>query len=419
MAEYSSDFDFIEDESGGKFVSVGGPLQQLRSLLAKNDVNSAVSIYEESGGSARAGLLEEAAIASFDTKKAIALMFRRARDFAGAAKVYELAKLEMDAAANYEQAGDFSAAGNAFRRAGELVKGAACLERGGKANEAIELYRKAGSNEALAECLARQKRFEEAAAVFRTLGNAHAEVEVLRSAIESKQGGVGVARRLAELMVQYGHPQRAAQLLLDTARSMPDGQKDAGLLTELAQMLDLCGNAAAAEKVRVKIAGLVSAPPVLLPRAAVGPAKNAGPDGYGFLKALPMFAELSLGDMKALYRICSEATFKPGDNLIQIGLPGAGLFVIVDGMVEVYGGPDSSSRLLNTMGAGAYVGEISLVRDEPTSARVTARTAVKALFVSRNAFAEYLYNNTAAALCIYRLFTLNLAERVRALSAAR
>ncbi|MBS1151277.1 MAG: Cyclic nucleotide-binding domain protein, partial [Myxococcaceae bacterium] len=230
---------------------------------------------------------------------------------------------------------------------------------------------------------------------------------------------IGAARRLAELMVQYGHPERAVQLLLDTARSVPEGKQDAGLLSELAQMLELCGNPSAAEKVRVKIAALVASPPVRAPRPKAEAAKSPGPDGYGFLKALPMFAELTLGDMKALYRICTEATFAPTQNVIQIGLPGAGLFVIVDGIVDVYGGPDASSRLLNTMGAGSYVGEISLLRDEPTSARVTARTAVKALVISRNAFAEYLYNNSAAALCIFRLFTLNLAERVRALSAAR
>lgn len=417
MAEYSSDFDFVEDESGGRFVSAGGPLQQLRSLLAKGDVDTAVSLYEESGGSARAGLLDEAAVASFDTKKSIALMFKRARDFAGAAKVYEVARLDMEAAANYEQAGDFAAAGACYKRGGELLKGAACLERGGKASEAIELYKAAGANEALAECLARQKRFEEAAAVFRSLGNAHAEVEVLRAAIQSQQGSVSAARRLAELMVQYGHPHKAVQLLLDTARGLPKGQQDAGLLAELAQVLDLCGNKATAEKVRTKMAGLPLVASAALPVS--GAPKNAGPDGYGFLKALPMFAELAISDMKALYRICSEATFTPGQNLIQIGQPGSGLYVIVDGMVEVYGGPDASSRLLNTMGAGAFVGEISLVQDSPTSARVTARSAVKALFVSRNAFTEYLYNNTAAALCIYRLFTLNLAERVRALSAAR
>lgn len=416
MAEFSSDFDFIDDESGGRFVPVGGPLQQLRSLLARAEIDAAVSVYEESGGTARAGLLEEAESASFDTRKSIAMMFKRARDFAGAGRVYEIARLEMDAAAMYEQAGAFGPAGACYRRAGELHKAAACLERGGKGDEALDLYRSAGAHEALAECLARQKRFEEAAAVFRSLGNAHAEVEVLRAAIRDKQDAVPAARRLAELMVVHGHPDKAAQLLLDTARLMPKGQQNMGLLAELAQVLEMCGNTAAAEKVRAKIAGA----PAAQSSGRTAPAtKNAGPDGYGFLKALPMFAELSLGDMKALYRICTEATFSPGQNLIQIGQPGSGLFVIVDGMVEVYGGPDASSRLLNTMGAGAFVGEISLVQDSPTSARVTARSAVKALFVSRNAFAEYLYNNTAAALCIYRLFTINLAERVRALSSAR
>jgi len=418
VADYSSDFDFIEDESGGKFVSIGGPLQLLQGLLARADINGAVNLYEESGGSTRAGLLEEAAIASFETKKSIAQMFRRARDFAAAAKVYELARLDMEAAANYEQAGDFAAAGAAYQRGGELLKGAACLERGGRANEAIDLYRTAGSKEALAECLARQKRFDEAAIIFRALGNAHAEVEVLRSAIQHSQGGVACPRRFAELMVQYGHPHKAVQLLLDTSRRLPKDKQDAGLLAQLAQVLDLCGNAATAMKVREKIAGLSAQPVAAAPPLLTAP-KSAAPDGYGFLKALPMFAELSFGDMKALYRICSEATFGPGENLIQIGIPGPGLFVIVDGMVEVYGGPDASSRLLNTMGAGAYVGEISLLRDEPTSARVTARSAVKALFISRSAFSDYLYNNATAALCVYRLFTLNLAERVRALSAAR
>ena len=44
---------------------------------------------------------------------------------------------------------------------------------------------------------------------------------------------------------------------------------------------------------------------------------------------------------------------------------------------------------------------------------------MKALFISRNAFHQYLYGAPQAALTIYKLFTLNLADRVRALSAAR
>ncbi len=85
----------------------------------------------------------------------------------------------------------------------------------------------------------------------------------------------------------------------------------------------------------------------------------------------------------------------------------------------MYGGSGAEARLLNTLGVGGYVGEISLLLDGPTSARVTARSAVKALFISREAFTQYLFNTPAAAAKIYRLFSNNLAERVRALSAAR
>ena len=79
---------------------------------------------------------------------------------------------------------------------------------------------------------------------------------------------------------------------------------------------------------------------------------------------------------------------------------------------------DSGGRFV-PVGGPRHVGESSLVRDSPTSARVMARTAVRALFIARDAFQKYLYGNPQAALAIYRLFTLNLAERVRVLSAAR
>ena len=92
------------------------------------------------------------------------------------------------------------------------------------------------------------------------------------------------------------------------------------------------------------------------------------------------------------------------------------LFLLLDGQVEVFASNDADARLLNTLGAGGYVGEISLVQDAPTSARVTANGAVKTLFVSRDAFNAFVYSSPAAALSIFKLFTLNLAERVRTLS---
>ena len=414
----ADEFDFIDDDSGGRFVPVGGPFQQLRSLVTRGDLDGAVKLYEESGGVARESILEDARDASFETKKAWAQVLRRARDFAGAGTVYEGAKLEHDAAACHEQGGDFASAGAAYARAGELLKAADSYERAGKGVEAVDLYRAAGAKEALAECLARQFRYEEAAEVFRGLNNTHAEVEVLRASLRERPGNVASACRLVEIMVLYGHARQAADLLMETARRSPSARSDPKLLDYLQRLLEGIGSHAAAEKVRTRLKAL-GRPAPAGNLAATADSKVMPTDGYGFLKALPMFADLSLPDMKALYRICSGVTFAAGQPLIEPGQPGRGLYVIIDGQVEVYGGPTESSRLLNTLGVGGHGGEISLVRDSPTSARVTARTAVRALFIARDGFEKYLYGNPQAALAIYRLFTLNLAERVRVLSAAQ
>jgi CRP-like cAMP-binding protein len=71
---------------------------------------------------------------------------------------------------------------------------------------------------------------------------------------------------------------------------------------------------------------------------------------------------------------------------------------------------------VNTLTAGAYAGEISLVRDAPTSAAVVARSPVRALLVAKQAFDHYLFEHPNAAIAIYRLFAQNLADRVQALS---
>ncbi len=420
---HASEFEFLDDdEGGGQFVSVGGPVASLRSLLARNQIDSAVQLFEETGGGARVGLLQEAAVASFELKKAIAQMFKRARDFASAAAVYELGNLHAEAAPCFEQGNDFVRAGSAWKKCGELMRAAAAFERAGRIDDAVELYGQAGAREQMAETLARARRFEPAAALFRDLGNLHAEVETLRACLATTPGAAGPSIRLAELHAQHGQVQRAVELLMESARVSKAARNDPTLLEYLARLLEATNNAPAAAKVRARIGqgSPVPAPaPIPVVVAAPAPPSTPGGDAYGFLKALPMFADLSLDDMRSLFRVSTQHGFGPGMHLIEPGQPGRGLFVIIDGQVEVFGGLGAEARLLNTLGVGGYVGEISLLLDGPTSARVTARTPVKALFISREGFAQYLFNTPAAALCIYRLFSNNLAERVRALSAAR
>jgi tetratricopeptide (TPR) repeat protein len=415
----SVEFDFVDGDNGGQFVPVGGPIHQLRALLARGEVETAVRIYEETGGAARNDLLTEASTASFETRKSIGSMFKQARDFGAAAKVFQFGRLETEAAACFEQAGDFASAAVCWARANEVLRAAAAFERAGKLDDALNLYRQAGSPERIAECLARGHRYLDAAKAFRALHNTHAEIETLRVGVTAEPTNLDLVARMAELMMQHGRKDQAAALLMQTAKVAPAVKDHPSFLSLLAQGLDAVGNAAGAAKVRARLTELGAQPTAPVVVGMQEARTDPGADAYGFLKALPMFAELSLTDMKALYRICALCTYEVGQHLIETGQAGKGLFVIVDGQVEVFGGPDALSRLLNTIGVGGYVGEISLVQDGPTSARVTARTPVKALFISKDAFRQYLYGAPMAALRIFQLFTFNLAERVRVLSAAK
>lgn len=415
---HALEFEFLDDAAGGTLVPVGGPIAQIRSLLARGDLDTAVQLYEESRGACREDLLQEVPVASLELKRSIAGMFKRARDFAAAGVAFEALRADAEAASCFEQVNEHARAGEAWKRARELAKAAAAFERAGRIDDAVALYGQAGSKDQMAECLARACRFEAAAAVYRSLDNLHAEVESLKACVAAAPAEMGPTLRLAELMGAHGHPDRAAELMMGCVRVSEAARADTKFLTVLAALLEASNNPAAASKVRARIPQTVSkeAKPVPQLRATMPLPTTPGGDAYGFLKALPMFAELSMDDMRALFRICVQHGFGPGMHLIEPNQPGRGLFIIVDGVVEVFVGHGGEQKLINTLGAGGYAGEISLLLDAPTSARVTAKSNVKALFISREAFRQYVMNTPSAALRIYRLFSTNLAERVRTLS---
>ena len=77
---------------------------------------------------------------------------------------------------------------------------------------------------------------------------------------------------------------------------------------------------------------------------------------------------------------------------------------------------DAGPRYLNSLGPGDHLGEISMLCNSLTSARVVASTWLRSLAIPRQQFERYLVTHPGAALRIYRLFAEGLAGRVRALS---
>jgi tetratricopeptide (TPR) repeat protein len=469
------EFEFIEGNES--FVATDKVLVFLRQHLAKGEVQLAARLYEDSGGpNCGADLLREAKTASSTTQKAMAEMFLVARDFKNAAVVFEMARGLERAAQLYEQGLDFENAARVYEKTGDLLRAAVCLERAGQIDRAVELYKKAGPSQGLAEALARQGHYFDAAAVYRHIFNLKAEIEMLRLVPPTSENRVTAVLRLCELLEQYNYPDQAVGLLIETIRTVDAARFHQTMYSQLARLLDGMGRNAEAAQVRARMqnqlspaagsapgvpgpapvtvgpatlapapaapASVLGMPPTTAPTTKPAPAPLApaaveggrdpfsslvdpfgkgggagggggGGDAYSHLKNIPIFAELAAQDMRELYRACDDVSFVDQQVIIEQGVPGPGLFVIIQGQVRVLRGDAMGVTELARLQPGSYVGELSLIDAAPTSARVVADGTVLGLRISRDRFNQYVLNHETAAFRIFQLFARTLAERLR------
>lgn len=435
MDEFELEFDLIGEEPGP---ASGIDADRLLGHIRRGELETAAHLYEQHADEALGRALIEGGGQDPALLEQIARTLESAREFALAGRAREAAGDAVAAATLYEAGRDYEHAASAFEQAGDLRHAALALGRSGQLLEAA-------------------RRWER-------LGDAVQEVQALRAIPEDHADYPAAVRRLLELMDQHQRPHDAAQLLSHALRASGAVRADARFAARLVALLQQLGRpdeAAAVEGWRAQVHGptdvvvsledeviqgtpIPADPPA--PAKAEAPvladdegeegifadelsamavaegrqnpfeeaqrAREKSPVAYRTLKGIPMFAELSLVDMKDLYRLAEDLEYPAGAVLIEDGQAAPGLLVVVEGTVEITAG----GRTLNTVGAGAHLGEISLVRDAPASARATAQGPVRALLIAKERMDEFLYSHPEAAVRIYRLFCISLAERVAALS---
>ena len=63
--------------------------------------------------------------------------------------------------------------------------------------------------------------------------------------------------------------------------------------------------------------------------------KEGGQDLAAFLKRVPLFEDLGLGHLRRLARLVHERNYRDGEYIFEQGKPGAAMFVIRTGAVEI------------------------------------------------------------------------------------
>ena len=110
------------------------------------------------------------------------------------------------------------------------------------------------------------------------------------------------------------------------------------------------------------------------------------PSRIDLLRQVPLFATLDAVGLEQLDRAIEETQVREGTAIIQEGRHEGYFFVIVDGRVRI----DRGGRTINTLGPGAFLGEIALLDGGPRTATATAETPCRLLTLRHDRFHRLL-----------------------------
>jgi CRP-like cAMP-binding protein len=104
--------------------------------------------------------------------------------------------------------------------------------------------------------------------------------------------------------------------------------------------------------------------------------KTVGSDGAERLAQIALFADLSVGQRRALARLVEDLEASPGEELMHEGDFGYEVVLVEEGSAEVI----QDDAVVNTVRAGEIVGELAVLGDGgPRTATVRASTPLRGM----------------------------------------
>lgn len=135
------------------------------------------------------------------------------------------------------------------------------------------------------------------------------------------------------------------------------------------------------------------------------------------LKRVRIFQGLDDQELAKFGDIVIEESYPPNAVIIEEGTEGKALYVVKRGTVKVTKIDGEVETELVKLVAGEHFGEMSLIDDTKTSARVTAYNDVDCLVLARDSFLELVSSDVDIKAKVYYNFTKSLSERLRQTSA--
>ncbi len=128
------------------------------------------------------------------------------------------------------------------------------------------------------------------------------------------------------------------------------------------------------------------------------------------IRRVPLFAMLTASQAESVAEAVVKSRFKRGESIVEQGKKSNSLAIILTGRARVIT-TDLRGRevILATLKPGDYIGEMSLIDNEPHSATVQAEVQTDVLILGRLEFARCLPENSSMAYAVMK----GLVQRLR------
>jgi CRP-like cAMP-binding protein len=141
-------------------------------------------------------------------------------------------------------------------------------------------------------------------------------------------------------------------------------------------------------------------------------------EGVELLQKLHLFQKLTFDETARLGSIIEYLDVRPGTVVIEQNALGDALYVIAKGEVRISRDTDgdghhSAGEEIGRLATGELFGEMSLIDDVLTSARVTAASECRLLKLPRDGFERLLASDDKLGVKVYRSFCRTLSDRLR------
>lgn len=123
-----------------------------------------------------------------------------------------------------------------------------------------------------------------------------------------------------------------------------------------------------------------------------------------FLSRVPIFANCTTEEVKAISGVAQEGYFEPSQIIVTQGTPGQAFYLILSGRVEIL--RDGIS--LGAFGSGDFFGEMSLLDQAPRSATIRALDHTSCLMLSSWDFKALLERHPSIAIKLLEVLSRRL-----------